>query len=66
MDFEYTTCAECVDFTNLKECKKLNNLVSKFFGLVFGSDRVGNLNHIREIGLSEFKVEKAASQGNRI
>jgi len=61
MDFEYTTCVECVDFTNLKECKKLNNLVSKLFDLVFGSNRVGNLTHIRTIGLSEYKLEKAAS-----
>lgn len=61
MDFEYTTCAECVEFADLKECKKLNNLISKFFGLVFGSDRVGGLNHIREIGLDAYAVEKAAS-----
>jgi len=57
----FATCADCRDFTNLKECKKLNNLISKFFGLVFRSDRIGNLNQIREVGLEKFKEEKLMS-----
>ena len=40
------SCAECKDFTNLAECKKLNNWIAKIFGLIFRSNRIGNLNHI--------------------
>ena len=51
----YTTCAECADFGDLKACKKLNNFISKIFALIFRSDRIGNLNHIREIGIENSK-----------
>lgn len=54
----YSTCAECADFENLADCKKLNNFISKIFGFIFRSDRIGNLNRIREIGLDKFKEEK--------
>ena len=32
---------------------------SKLFGLVFRSDRIGNLNAIREVGLEKFKATRA-------
>ena len=51
----YSTCAECTDFKVLKDCKKLNNIVSKFFEFIFRTDRFGNLETIREIGLEEFR-----------
>ena len=55
----WATCAECGDFTNLKDCKKLNNFISKIFAFIFRSDRIGNLNCIREVGLEKFQEEKA-------
>ncbi|MFC1509260.1 DUF3795 domain-containing protein [Candidatus Omnitrophota bacterium] len=55
---DYLTCADCTDFENLKECKKLNNLVSKFFGFVFRTNRIGNLHRIREVGMEAFTEEK--------
>jgi hypothetical protein len=48
------SCAECSDFANLHDCKKLNNFISKMFGFVFHSDRIGNLETIRDIGCSQF------------
>ena len=63
MGREYTTCAQCEEYAELKECKKLNNLISNFFGFIFRSNRLGNLNRIREIGLDSFKDEKAAEGG---
>jgi len=54
----YATCAECTDFANLKSCRRLYNLVSRFFGLIFRTDRIGNLIRIRDIGLDKFKEEK--------
>jgi hypothetical protein len=56
----YGTCAECVDFQNLKDCEKLYNVVSRFFGFIFRTDRIGNLNRIRAVGLEQFKAEKIA------
>ena len=54
------TCAGCVDFDNLKDCKKLNNFISKIFAFIFRSDRLGNLSHIREVGLENFQQEKTS------
>ena len=53
----HSSCAECRDFENLKECKKLHNLVSRFFGFIFRTDRIANLNRIREIGLDKFRQD---------
>ena len=39
-DRGYCTCAECSEFDNLKDCKKLNNFISKIFGFVFRLDRL--------------------------
>jgi len=58
MERGYVICADCIDFENLKDCRKLNNIVSKFFGFIFRTDRIGNLNRIREVGLETFKEEK--------
>jgi len=54
----YVTCVECQEFKgNFKECKKLNSFISKIFAFVFRTDRVKNLNRIKEIGLEQFKEE---------
>lgn len=54
-DRGYETCAQCCDFDDLKDCKKLNNFISKIFAMVFRSDRLGNLNKIKEVGLEKFE-----------
>ncbi len=56
----FSTCAECPDFKDLRKCKKLHNFFSRLFGFIFRSDRMGNLNAIREIGLEAFKGKKRA------
>ncbi|HBU69740.1 MAG TPA: hypothetical protein DEE98_05090 [Elusimicrobia bacterium] len=53
------TCADCKDFSDLKECRKLNNMISKIISLFTKSNRVGSLCRIREIGLDKFKSENA-------
>ena len=58
IEHEYTTCADCTDFQNLKDCKKLNNLIANFFGLILGTNRIGNLYQIRETGIEKFKEKK--------
>ena len=58
LEREFLTCADWNDFTDYKECKKLYNPISRFFGFIFKSDRIGNLNKIKEMGLDSFKVYK--------
>jgi len=47
-------------YSDLRECDQLNNFFSKVFGFIFRTDRIGNLERIREIGLEAFKAEKAS------
>jgi hypothetical protein len=58
IDGNLATCSDCADFEDLKKCKKLNNFISKIFGLLFGTNRIGNLVRIREIGPDVFKKEQ--------
>ncbi len=55
------TCADCREYYDLRHCRKLNSLVSRIFGFIFRSDRIGNLNRIREVGLEDFIAERQAS-----
>jgi hypothetical protein len=55
----YTTCADCVEFDDLKKCGKLNNFISKIFGFVFRKNRIGNLDRIREVGLERFREKES-------
>jgi len=54
LEHGYTTCADCTEFEDLTKCKKLNSFVSKIFKLIFRSNRLGNLNSIRQKGLDTF------------
>jgi hypothetical protein len=57
LENELVTCADCQEFQDLKRCKKLNSFISKIFGLLFRSNRIGNLVRIREIGLDAYKKQ---------
>lgn len=54
----YQTCAECADFMT---CKTLSNFISKIFAFIFRSDRKGNLQGIRELGIEKWASERAVS-----
>jgi hypothetical protein len=54
LENKYSSCADCTTFSNAKDCKKFNNIFSKFFALVFGSDRNACINMIREQGYDSF------------
>ena len=57
-DNNYDTCADCEEFySEFRDCRKLNNLISKICGFVFRSDRLGNIDRIRAAGLEKFKSE---------
>jgi len=57
------TCAECDEFGDGRpytECSKLNNFISKIFGLLFRSDRIGDLRMLREQGREAYLEYKRA------
>jgi len=57
---KHSCCADCLDFRDLRGCRKLNNLLAKVLGFLFRSNRIGNLERIRQLGLDDFKAERAA------
>jgi hypothetical protein len=58
----WKSCAECTSFSDVTECKKFNNLMSKLFGLVFRSDRKACVERIRSVGRDQYAAEMAASK----
>ena len=52
LDNKYATCASCAEFTNVNDCRKFNNIFSKFFAFVFRSNRKACIEQIRAKGLS--------------
>lgn len=55
---QFSTCSDCTDFSELKNCKKLNNWISKIIGFIFKTNRIANLCKIKEIGFEKFKAEE--------
>ncbi len=53
----FTTCAECEE---METCKVLNNFISKVFGFIFRSDKMGGLRMIRDEGMEAFIQYKTA------
>jgi hypothetical protein len=51
MEHEYSSCADCKDFTNPRECTKYNNIVSKIVGFVLRSDRAACVMQIKQTGI---------------
>ena len=60
IEHKFITCTDCTEFQDFKKCKKLNNLVSNFFGFIFGTNRIANLEQIKKVGIDKFKEEKFA------
>jgi hypothetical protein len=51
----FHSCAECK--MNPHECKKFNNFFSKFFALIFKSDREACIHRIRKVGKEAYAKE---------
>ncbi|OGJ92481.1 MAG: hypothetical protein A2487_00770 [Candidatus Raymondbacteria bacterium RifOxyC12_full_50_8] len=62
----YTTCADCGEFKNPKACKKVNNLMSKIFALIFKSDRAACIAQVKELGLLGHAKKMAAARTQTI
>ncbi len=59
IEYSYNSCADCRIAEDPKECKKLNNLISKLFALVFRSDRFACIESIKKKGYEEYAKEMA-------
>jgi hypothetical protein len=53
-EHDWQTCGQCSTVSDFKKCKKLYNPISRLFGFIFRSNRLGNLEAIRHDGLDEF------------
>jgi hypothetical protein len=57
LDGGKSSCADCDVFSTASECKKFNNIFSKLFGFIFGSDRQACINMIKEKGYEAYAEE---------
>ena len=51
IDKGYKTCAECAEFSDVNDCKKFNNIISKIFAFIFKSNRKACIDQIRDKGI---------------
>jgi len=58
----YQSCADCTQFANPKDCKKFNNFMSKFFALVFRSDRAGCVAAIKNMDYENYSIMMAENK----
>ncbi|WDP89575.1 MAG: DUF3795 domain-containing protein [Desulfobacter sp.] len=54
-----TTCSGCTQFADVNQCKTFNNLISRFFALIFRSDRKASLARIDAMGRAAYAREMA-------
>jgi hypothetical protein len=51
INHHYSTCAECKEFSDPRDCKMFNNFMSKIFAFAFRSDRAACIGQIKEMGI---------------
>ena len=51
-------CSECKAFADFHDCKKLWNAMAKIFHYIFRSNRIGNLQQMRKLGIDKFIDEQ--------
>jgi hypothetical protein len=56
------SCADCTQFSDVKECGKFNNFISKIFALIFRSDRPACIAKIKESGYEGFAAFMAENK----
>ncbi|HSP35725.1 MAG TPA: DUF3795 domain-containing protein [Thermoanaerobaculia bacterium] len=54
IEHDYSSCAQCGEFSDPMECDRFNNFFSKLFGVVFNSDRGACIDEIRKRGLDGY------------
>ena len=59
---KYFSCADCHFFSNVRDCKKFNNFISKIFAFIFRSDRSACVKRIKEVGCEKYAEEMTAKK----
>jgi len=54
IEHSFTSCADCEEFSDPADCKKLNNFFSKVFAFILKSDRLAAVAMIRRVGAGDF------------
>ena len=62
---DYKSCADC-ELTELQDCKKFNNFMSKLFGVLYNSDRSACIERLKELGYEPFAAEMAQNKTHTI
>ena len=47
----YSSCAECVEYPEVMDCKKFNNIFARVFGIIFQSNRAACISQIKTLGI---------------
>ena len=58
----YKSCADCTEFTDVTQCKKFNNFMSKLFAIIFRSDRTACIAAIRTVGYESYAADMAGKK----
>ncbi|MFA7319770.1 MAG: DUF3795 domain-containing protein [Parcubacteria group bacterium] len=56
------SCADCQVYASASECRKFNNIFSKLFAFLFGSDRQACIDVIKSKGYGNYAEEMAAGK----
>jgi hypothetical protein len=59
IEHHYSSCADCKEFSDVRQCKKFNNPVAKIFAFIFNSDRPAAIELIKEKGYENFALYMA-------
>ena len=65
IDNKFLSCADCKEI-ELMSCKKYNNFISKFMGLILNSNRSACIERIKVIGYEAFAAEMAKDKKQTI
>ena len=48
---QYSSCADCSEFSDTDDCKMFNSSMSKIFAFIFRSNRAACIKQIKELGI---------------
>lgn len=51
MERNHSSCADCKEFADPRQCKKYNNFIARVIGFVLRSDRAACIEQIKQIGI---------------
>lgn len=61
-DGNLTTCAGCATVSDVMQCGKFNNIMSKIFSFIFGSNRKACIARIAAVGVDQYASEMVAAK----